>query len=306
MIRLAAVSLFVALPALASLAVTTRNSIEQITGVKGVYAEGEDVYKISIPRTDVKVTVDRWPMQAFVGLTSWAAFTTGTNNEAMVMGDLVLFEDEVNPVMSAALENGLEVTALHNHFLFDNPRVMFMHIAGQARGADLARGMRKCMDRIKQIRSASPVPASQFTGVDIPPAGRISAEPLDKILGVKGQLNDGMYKAVIERHARMHGREVGGQMGVNTWAAFAGTDDNAFVDGDFAMTTPELQPVLKSLRAAGIYIVAIHNHMIHEEPQFVFLHFWGKGNAVKLAKALHAAMDKQAPNPATRIGHQAH
>ena len=306
MIRLAATLLLAALPAFGTIPGGARTAIDQITGIKGVYIDSEDVYKISFPRTDVKVTVDHTPMQTFMGLTSWVAFTTGTLKEAMVIGDLVLFEDEVNPVISAALDSGLEVTALHNHFLFDNPRVMFLHIAGEARAAELARGVRKCLDKIKEVRTAAPVPAARFGGAEIPENSKITAQPIDKILGVKGQSSNGIYKAVVERHFKLHGRQVGGQMGATTWAAFAGTDDHALVDGEFAMTTAELQIVLKTLRSAGIHIVAIHNHMTHEEPQFVFLHYWGKGSAAKLAKTLRAAMDKQALGPGTHIGHQAH
>ena len=306
MMRLAAISLLAALPAFGTLSGPVRSAIDQITGIRGVYVDGEDVYKVSFPRTDVKLTVDRSAINAFMGLASWAAFTTGTLKEAMVMGEVVVFEDEVNPVMSAALDSGLEVTALHNNFLFDNPRVMFLHIAGEGNGADLARGVRKCLDKIKEIRTAAPMPSTQFSGAEIPENSKITAQPIDKILGVKGQTNNGMYKAVVERHSRLYGREVGGQMGANTWAAFAGTDDNALVDGEFAVTTAELQIVLRTLRGAGINIVAIHNHMTHEEPQFVFLHYWGKGSAPKLAKALRTAMDKQALGPGTHIGHQAH
>jgi hypothetical protein len=306
MIRPAALSLLLTLPLFGTFPDAARTAVDQITGLKGVYVESEDVYKVSFPRTDVKVTVDRSPMQAFMGLTSWAAFTTGTLKEAMVTGELLLFEDEVNPVMSAALDGGLEVTALHNHYLFDSPRVMFLHVAGAGKGADLARGLRRCLDKVKEIRTASPVPAAQFAGADIPQGSRISAQPVDKILRLKGHSYNGMYKANIERHAKLYGREVGGQMGANTWAAFAGADDNALVDGEFAVTTAELQAVLKTLRGAGIQIVAIHNNMTHEEPQFVFLHYWGRGRATNLAKSVRGAMDKQAISPGAHIGHQAH
>lgn len=306
MIRSAVITLLLSMPAFGTFPDAARSAVDQITGIKGSYVDSEDVYRISFPRSDVKVTVDRSALQSFMGLTSWAAFTTGTLKEAMVTGEFLLFEDEVNPVMSAALDNGLEVTALHNHFLFDNPRAMFLHITGEGKGADLARGVRKCLDKVKEIRAAAPVPATQFAGGDIPDTSRIAAQPIDKILGMKGQSVNGMYKATVERHVRLYGREVGGQMGANTWAAFAGTDDNALVDGEFAVTTAELQTVLKTLRAAGIQIVAIHNHMTHEEPQFVFLHYWGKGSTVKLARSVRAAMDKQAISPGTHIGHQAH
>ncbi len=278
----------------AALTEQQRAKIDQITGAKGAYTPDEDVHKVSFPRTDVKVTVDRWPMHPFMGITSWAAFTSGGGHqEAIVMGDLVVFEDEVNPVMSAALDSGLEVTALHNHFFFDAPKVMFMHIGGGGSVEKLAAGVRKALDQVREIRSAAPAPASQFPGPPVPEKSSISAAAIDGILGVKGQSNAGMYKAVIGRKATMHGREVGNQMGVNTWAAFAGSDDNAFVDGDFAMVESELQAVLKALRKAGINVVAIHNHMTDEEPQYVFLHYWGKGPAAALARGLKSALDTQ-------------
>src|SRR4051812_30432631 len=154
-LRSSLIAVFYATTMMAALTETQRTSIDQITGAKGTYTTTEGVHKVSFPRNDVKVTVDRWAMQPFMGLTSWAAFTAGGQKEAMVMGDLVLFEDEVNPVMSAALDNGLEVTALHNHFFFDTPKVMFMHIGGEGRADDLGRAVRKCMDKVKDIRTAN-------------------------------------------------------------------------------------------------------------------------------------------------------
>jgi uncharacterized protein DUF1259 len=285
--------LFVALPLGAALSPEQRASIDNVTGAKGAYTAAEDVHRVSFPRTDVKVSVERRAMHPFLGLTSWAAFTSGAHHDSMVMGDLVLFEDEVNPVMSAALDGGLEVTALHNHFFFDDPRVMFMHIGGSGTVEKLARGVRGALDKIAEIRRGAPVPARQFGGSTVPDKNSITASAIDAILNVKGQVNDGMWKTSIARPAKMHGREIGNQMGVNTWAAFAGSDDHAVVDGDFAMLESELQGVLKALRGAGINIVAIHNHMTHEEPQYVFLHYWGKGSAAALAKGVRAALDTQ-------------
>lgn len=284
--------LFVPLKLLAALTEEQKKQIDQITGATGAYTAAEDVHRVTFPRTDVKVTVDRWPMHPFMGLTSWAAFTSA-GSDVMVMGDLVLFEDEVNPVMSAALDNGLEVTALHNHFFFDAPKVMFMHIGGHGKVERLASAVRAALDKVKQTRSANPTPASQFPGSAVSAASSITPGIIEGILGVKGQLNSGMYKLAIGRKARMHGHEIGNQMGVNTWAAFAGSDDDAFVDGDFAMLASELQSVLKALRRSGINIVAIHNHMTHEEPQYVFLHYWGKGSTAALASGLRTALDTQ-------------
>lgn len=289
------------LPLAAAIPEAQRAKIDEVTGVKGGYTADEDVYRVTFPRTDVKVAVEGRSMHPFLGLTSWAAFTPDAHGGLMVMGDLVLFEDEVNPVMSAALDNGLEVTALHNHFFFDSPRVMFMHIGGNGSAEKLATAVRRAMDKVKEIRAANPQPGTKFTGPAVPETNSVTAATLDGILGVKGQINSGMYKAVIGRKASMHGKEVGNQMGVNTWAAFAGTDDAAFVDGDFAMLKSEVQPVLKALRNAGINIVAIHNHMTHEEPQYIFLHYWGKGPAAILAKGLRSALDTQQTAQAARV-----
>lgn len=290
---LALVSLAVAIPLSGAISDAQRTAIDKATGAKGSYTADEDVYRVTFPRTDVKVAIEGRSMHPFLGLTSWAAFTPDAHGGLMVMGDLVLFEDEVNPVMSAALDNGLEVTALHNHFFFDSPRVMFMHIGGSGAADKLAEAVRRAVDKVKEIRSASPQPAARFSGPAVPESNSITAATIDGILGVKGQANSGMYKAVIGRKAAMHGKTVGNQMGVNTWAAFAGSDDVAFVDGDFAMLKSEVQPVLKALRKAGINIVAIHNHMTHEEPQYIFLHYWGKGAAAGLAKGLRSALDTQ-------------
>jgi len=266
-------------------------AIESITGLTGSMNKAENVFKVSKPRTDIKASVDRWALPPFMGITSYAAFmpvAAGT----MVMGDTVLLEDEVNPAMSAALDAGLEVTALHNHFFFDQPRIYFMHIGGMGDTTRMARAVRAVYDRIAQIRSGQATPAVSFPG-DIPAASSISAAPIEDVFGMKSQSSNGMVKVVIGRKATMHGVEVGNEMGVNTWAAFAGTDQQAVVDGDFAMLESELQTVLKTMRAGGINIVAIHQHMTEETPRYVFLHYWGKGRAVDLAKAVKKALDTQ-------------
>jgi hypothetical protein len=194
--------------------------------------------------------------------------------------------------MSAALDNGLEVTALHNHFFFDHPKVYFMHIGGMGDTRRLAAAVKAVYDRVAQVRAARATPASAFPG-DIPSPSSISAEPLEAVFGTKAQASNGMAKVVIGRSAQMHGTAVGNEMGVNTWAAFAGSDEQAVVDGDFAMLEGELQTVLKTLRGEGINIVAIHQHMTNESPRYVFLHYWGKGKAVDLARAVKKALDTQ-------------
>src|SRR5262245_35321645 len=227
MSKIAFASLFVSIAALAQEKPLNTARIDELTGLKGKLNDQEHVYKVTSPRTDIKVTVDNWEMPPFMGLTSWAAFMPGMKGEAMVMGDLTLMQDEVNPVMSAALDNGLQVTALHNHFFYDEPKVYFMHIGGEGDAETLAKGVRAALDTVKDIRSKSRQPAQTFTGSTIPAKSSISSEPLQTILGTKGETKDGMFKAVIGRSVKMPcGCEATKEMGVNTWAAFAGSDDN--------------------------------------------------------------------------------
>jgi hypothetical protein len=266
--------------------------VAAITGGKPEAADA--VAKVSFARDDVAVDVDGWEkMPPFMGLTSWAAFAPGEkpNVEAMVMGDLVCFEDEVSATMSAALDNGLAVTALHNHFFFDKPRVYFMHIGGEGSVEQLAKGVKAALDAQKGVRAKTKQPANAF-GAPPPSPSAIDAAKLDAAFGVKGAAKDGMYKAVFGRktHAEC-GCTIGKAMGVNTWAAFGGTDADAVVDGDFAVAEDELQRVLKALRGAGINVVAIHSHMTQESPRILFLHYWGRGAAADLAKTLKRALD---------------
>jgi hypothetical protein len=289
--RLLLVSLWVASIGIASGSLDT-DKIDQATGLKGKLNEEEGVYKVTFPRDDVKVAVDGWTMPPFMGLANWAAFKE-TNAGAMVMGDTVLFEDEVNAVMSAALDNGLSVTALHNHFFFDDPKVYFMHIEGEGSVDKLAGAVKKIYDMIKAIRGSNAKPGRSFATVGQPPLlekSSITAGPLNEIFGAQGEVKDGMVKFTIGRPAKMHGVTIEKDMGVNTWAAFAGTDDNAIVDGDFAVTEDELQPVLKELLEDKINIVAIHQHMTHEEPRIMFFHYWGRGAAKDLANAVKGGL----------------
>jgi hypothetical protein len=264
--------------------------IARVTGLQPDVRNG--VVKVSLPRTDLTVTVDGVRMKPFQGLTSWAAFAR-SGEQTVVMGDLTLAEDEVGPVMSAALDDGLEVTALHNHFVFDRPPILFMHIGGTGTTERLAGGVRHALDAMRAVRHA-PAPAESFGGPAVPAESTLDGAALTAILGVPGQGKDGMLKFVFGRRTQAHGLDLGAEMGVSTWAAFAGSPQAAVVDGDFAMLESELQGVLKALRHADINVVAIHGHMTHEQPRILFLHFWAKGPAEALARGLRQALDTQA------------
>jgi hypothetical protein len=278
-------------------------AVESITGLKGTLFDkepGAPVFKVTQPRADVTVTVEGRPLEPFMGLTSWASFRRGKASPAMIAGDLVLFQDEIGPVMDALFAHGCAVTALHNHFMFDQPRVFFMHIGGEGNAEELAKGVRAALDAAKSVRAAAPNPTEvKSVAGELPPSkNTITPAAIDGILfpdgKSKGAAKDGMYKAVIGRTITMAcGCEVGKEMGVNTWAAFCGSDSAAAVAGDFVTAPGELQPVLRALRTANINIVAIHNHMEGESPQLIFLHYWGKGAAADLAKGVRSALEAQ-------------
>lgn len=269
-------------------------AVATATGVEKPEKSPDGVVKASFPRKDVEVAVDGWKVAPFMGLTSWVAFTPGRKGvaEAMMMGDLVMFEDEVNPVMSVLLDHGVQVTALHNHFFFDTPNVYFLHVGGEGTVSALGGGIRAAMDKVTEIRKKAAKPAHTFGAPNMPAKNNIDAAKLEAVLGVKGQAKDGMFKATMGRKATAScGCTIGKSMGLNTWAGFAGSDENAVVDGDFAIAENELQPVLKKLRAGGINIVAIHHHMSGEVPRTLFLHYWGRGKAADLATTLKQALD---------------
>ncbi|MGH7412141.1 MAG: DUF1259 domain-containing protein [Candidatus Methylomirabilis sp.] len=263
--------------------------IGHVTGAKGQLNAKEGVFRVSVPCTDLNVTVAGVKMTPPLGLTSWAAFMK-VGNQTMVMGDMVMLEDQVNPVMDVALENGLDVTALHNHFFWDFPKVMFMHVGGMSNEEKLAAAIGKVFAKIKETSGGK----GEVAHADLDPA-KTSLDPrkIEDLLGVKGEMANGVYKITIGRTITMGGHELGNAMGVNTWAAFIGSDDRAVVDGDFAMFEQELQLVLKELRGAGINVVAIHHHMTMESPRVIFLHYWGVGSTSGLAKGLKTALDTQ-------------
>jgi hypothetical protein len=258
---------------------------------KGDFKDG--VLKVNVPRNDLKVTIDGVATPTPFGFGGWVAMTKGTGGMDVMMGDLVLQEDEVNPVMSALLDNGLEVTALHNHFFFESPRIFFMHVHGHGKAADLASKVKPALDLIgkgpAQHQSSVSGTTSNIS------AGQIDTANIAKIVGHAGEQSGEVYKITIGRDdlkLREMGALINTRMGLNTWAAFFGSDANAEIAGDVAMLAPEITPVLKALRANGLNVVAIHNHMTSGQPTIFFLHYWGTGPAEKLAHGFKAALNE--------------
>lgn len=265
--------------------------ISQASGEQAI-ADKSGVVKISWARTDVAVRVDGMPLPPAAGLGSWAAFMP-TPKGAMVMGDTVVFQDEVDAAMDAAFAHGLSVTALHNHYFYDEPHVYFMHIEGEGDSATLAAGVRAVWGAIRAVRTQHPMPAMGFPG-DVPKPGHLDDAALAKIIGQSPTVAGGVMKFTLAHDSSMGGIPVGGRMGLTTWAAFVGEDRLASMDGDFSMNAADVQPVLHALRKAGIHVVALHTHMIGETPVVYFTHFWGKGPAADLARGFKAALDAQA------------
>jgi hypothetical protein len=266
------------------------DTIATASGAKATRSD-DGVVRIAWPRADVSVKVDGVALRPFAGLGSWAAFTAAPHG-AMVMGDTVVFQDEVTPAIDAAFAAGLEVTGLHNHFFYDDPKVYFMHIGGRGEPAKLAAGVKAVWDAVKKVRAADPSPDVAFREIG-PEADEVDPKMVEEVMGDKSQSQDGVVKVTIGREGTMHGVKVGGSMGLTTWAAFTGGSKHAVVDGDFIMSAAEVQPVLRALRKSNIHIVALHNHMVGEQPAFYFTHFWGKGPAHELARGLRSALDAQ-------------
>ena len=249
-----------------------------------------NVLKVNIPRNDLTVIVANVKTPTPFGFGGWVAMTKGTGGMNVMMGDLVLTQDEVNPVMSALLDNGLEVTALHNHFLWEEPRIFYMHVHGHGTPADLARRVKPALDLIGNGASRPTTTPSAPTGA---PATTMDTAKLAQIVGAPGEQSGAVYKITIGRDdvkLMEMGAPINARMGFNTWAAFVGTNENAAVAGDVAMLAAEVQPVLKALRKNGIDVVAIHHHMTGTQPTIYFLHYWGTGPADRLATGFKAAL----------------
>jgi hypothetical protein len=271
-------------------------------GKQGDFKMG--VLKVNIPRGDLKVTIDGIATPTPFGFGGWLAMSKGTGGNDVMMGDLVLLEDEVNPVMSELLSNGLEVTALHNHFFFENPRIFYMHVHGHGKATDLARRVKTALDLIGK---GTPQHQSSVSGgASNVSAGQMDTAGIAKLVGHEGEQSGQVYKITIGRddiNLKEMGAPINARMGLNTWAAFFGSDANAEIAGDVAMLATEVTPVLKALRDNGLNVVAIHNHMIGGATMVYFLHYWGTGPADKLANGFKSALSELGKAGTTHTGH---
>jgi hypothetical protein len=268
---------------------TDWKKVDEALGRAG--AVSGDVHRYGFPRTDLQVTLDGVAIRPALALGGWVAFKPA-HGGAMVMGDLVLLETEINPVMSKLIENGLDITAVHNHVLRANPPTFYMHIGGHGDAVKLATAIRTALAESK-TPLAAPTPAAAAPAIDLDTA------QLEQILGAKGQANGGVYQFGVPRRDPVSesGMQVvpPGPMGVATAINFQPTGGGkAAITGDFVLTSDEVNPVIKELRQNGIEVTAIHSHMLSEQPRLIFMHFWANDDALKLARGLRAALDKTA------------
>jgi Domain of Unknown Function (DUF1259) len=289
--------LFLGKPAVAQEMPSDYQEVLKSLGRKGDFKDG--VLKANIPRNDLKMTVAGVATPTPFGFGGWVAFTKDSGGGEVMMGDLVLLQEEVNPVMSALLDNGIEVTALHNHFFWDDPHVYYMHVHGMGKAADLAREVKPAFDLIGHVKPEPVTPLSSS-------GAALDTAKIAQIVGQTGEASGTVYKITVGRSdilMKDNGATINARMGLNTWAAFYGTQDDAVVAGDIAMLEGEVTLVLKTLRKNGIDVVAIHHHMTEEKPMVIFLHYWGRGPAEKLAAGFKAALDELGRGSAAHGSH---
>jgi hypothetical protein len=282
-------------------------AIEVALGKKGTYVDAQATHTTPLPRNDLRVTIKGEPVPIAFGFGGWVAIKKTTDGKsAMLMSDTVLLQEEVNPLMSAALANGLEVGAVHNHFFYEEPRIFYMHIHGMGTPAELAQKFAATLQNSKllpanQPPSAAAAPAQAGNNATptaaAAPSGKelFDVPALDKIVGYQGNVNGPTYKYTIGRADLTvldMGVEMTAAIGLNSWAAFAGKHADAHIAGDVAMLEHEVNPVIKALRAHNLEVVAVHNHMLFDQPRMMFLHYYGRGPAAQLATGFRAALNE--------------
>jgi len=272
-------------------------AIETAIGKKGSYKEAESVHTTPLPRNDLKVMIKGSPIPIPFGFGGWVSFKKSVDGKsAMVMGDTVLLQEEVNPIISAAQANGLEISAIHNHFFYEEPRIFYMHIQGMGSIAELAKRYANTIRDSKIFPANQPAPStpSAITGKE-----NFELPALDAIIKYTGTVNGPTYKYTIGRSdlkVMMTGVEMTTNIGLNTWASFAGKQDDARIAGDIAMLPGEVNNVIRALRSHNLEVVAVHSHMLNDDPHIIFLHYYGKGPAVTLAQGFRAALDELGKN----------
>jgi len=270
-----------------------RSSIDRVMRHKGTYVPEEDVYKITLPREEATIVQDYQRLSPNLGLNSWVAFASGVHHEAVLTGQYLLLDDEVNPVLDVVLNAGLDVTGLATSCSFDGPHLHTVDVTGLGSFPTLASAFRGGLDAMQRVRRTTAISPKRGSKPAIPVESAIDPGPLDAVLSMKGTVTAGVYKAAIGTRTLLNGELVGREMGMSTWISVAGTNEHALVQGEFVETPNGLRKLLAALRAKGMNISSIRNHTLGEHPQSVFVRFWAEGNAVQLAKSVRHALDVQ-------------
>ena len=282
-----------------------RSSIDRVIGHKGTYIPEEGVYKVTLPREESTIVQDYQRLSPNLGLNSWVAFTSGVHHEAVLTGQFLLLDDEVNPVLDVVLDTGLDVTGLAASCSFDGPHLHTIDVTGLGSFPTLASEFRKGLETIQRVRRTAGVSSKSASRPTIPIESAIDPSPLDAVLSMKGTVSAGVYKAAIGTRTLLNGELVGRDMGMSTWISVAGTNDHALAQGEFVESPNGLKKLVTALRAKDINITSIRNHTLGEHPQSVFVRFWGEGTALQLAKAVRYALDIQvgaaSPGPREKI-----
>lgn len=287
------VLIFICPPLSAKTILLDKEKIDKITGLQGGFNNDQTIYSIQIPRTDVKVLVDQFPVPPFLGLNSSVAFASQEKDTVMVVGDLILFQDEINPVMDAAFKNDLEVTTIHHELLFDEPRVFVMHLRGFGSLESMATAVREIFRKIDGIRKSHHDPQERSSDEPLPGDIALKPESLEQIFDHPSETQNGMVRFIFGTQVNVKKMDIGPMMGVSSWAVFCGRDDRALVNGDFAVKENELQSVLRTLRRGNILVTGINHHMTEEIPRLLFVHYWGIGKAEDLANTIKEALIAQ-------------
>jgi hypothetical protein len=288
--------------AMAAVSEQTRTTIDRVIGHKGSYVPEEDVYKIVLPREEATIVQDYQKLSPNLGLNSWVAFTPAVHHEAILTGQFLLLDDEVNPVLDAVLGAGLAVTGLAASCFFDGPHLHTIDVTGLGSFPHLAFAFRKGLETTQRVRRSAAASPKQFATPTIPVQSAIDPGPLDAVLSMKGTVTAGVYKAAIGSRTLLNGELIGREMGMSTWISVAGRNDHALAHGELIESPNGLRKLLTALRAKDIHIAAIRNHTVGEHPQWVFVRFWGEGTAIQLAKAVRYALDVQVGAVSTRSG----
>jgi hypothetical protein len=270
-----------------------QHEIDRIIGAKGIYIPEERVYKLTLPREAATLVLDYQALPPTMGLNSWAAFSSARHHGALFTGQVLLLEDEVDPIVAAALKSHLEVTGLADSSFFDGPTVKTLDISGVGTYEHLASAFRTVLDEIHRRVAAKALRDAPLHRPTLSLDSSITLGPIDQILSMHGVLSNGVYRAAIGQRGTIYGEEAGRELGLSTWISISGTDKQALAHGEIIAAAGDLQTVVRALESGNFHLVSIRNHMVGEHPSFYFVRYWREGRAAELAQSFRSVLEAQ-------------